>query len=136
MIVHTYTAFKNGDLGVTTELAAIFVYFIGILTMLGSIKFALILTIILTIIMSAKEYMEKIKSNISRHEVITTIKFAVVAFVILPLLPNEKYSFATLLASFGMNEAKLWSNAVWQMKFFNPYSVWFFVVTMSSIGYV
>jgi uncharacterized membrane protein (DUF4010 family) len=104
--------------------------------MLGNIKFALILTIVLTIIMSAKDYMESIKANISRQEIITTLKFAVIAFVILPLLPDEKFSFATLLASFGMEEAKAWSNAVWQMKFFNPYSVWFFVVTMSLIGYV
>ncbi len=136
LVIHTYTAFKNGDLWVTTELAAVFVYFIGILTMLWNVKFALILTVVLTLIMSAKEYMERIKTSISRQEVITTLKFAVIAFVVLPLLPDEKFSFATLFASFGMQEAKSWSNAIWQMKFFNPYSVWLFVVTMSSIGYV
>jgi uncharacterized membrane protein (DUF4010 family) len=136
LAVHTYTAFKNGDLGVTTELSAIFVYFIGVLTMLGNIKFALVLTVVLTLIMSAKEYMESIKSSISRQEIINTLKFAVIAFVILPLLPDEKYSFASLLTSFWLEGASAWSNAVWQMKFFNPYSVWFFVVTMSSIGYV
>lgn len=136
LVIHTYTAFKNGDLWVTTELAAVFVYFIGILTMLWNVKFALVLTVVLTLIMSAKEYMERVKTNISRQEVITTLKFAVVAFVVLPLLPDEKFSFATLFTSFGMQEAKLWSNTIWQMKFFNPYSVWFFVVMMSSIGYV
>lgn len=64
------------------------------------------------------------------------MKFAVIAFVILPLLPDEKFSFATLLAGLGFEEAKMWTNTVWQMAFFNPYSVWFFVVAISSVEYV
>jgi uncharacterized membrane protein (DUF4010 family) len=61
--------------------------------MLGNIKFALIITIFLTIILSSKEYFEKIVKNIERQELINTLKFAVISFVILPLLPDNKYSF-------------------------------------------
>jgi uncharacterized membrane protein (DUF4010 family) len=68
--------------------------------MLGSYTIALILTIILTIILSSKEFLEKFSSSISRTELTNTLKFLVVAFVVLPLLPDEKYSFATLFSHF------------------------------------
>jgi len=74
-------------------------YFMGVLVMQGSYSIALVLTIILTIILSSKEFLEKFSSSISRKELTNTLKFAVVAFVILPLLPDEKYSFATLFSN-------------------------------------
>jgi uncharacterized membrane protein (DUF4010 family) len=50
--------------------------------------------------LSSKNYFEKLKKNLSREELMHTLKFLVVSFVILPLLPDEKFSFATLLNEF------------------------------------
>lgn len=135
-IAYTYTTFKKDSIGLTTEYSAIMTYFIGLLVMLWSYTIALILTIILTIILSSKEFLEKFSSSISRKELTNTLKFLVVAFVVLPLLPDEKYSFATLFSHFWLEQALLWKNAIWQMDFFNPYSLWFFVVIMSWVWYV
>lgn len=135
-IAYIYTTFKKDSIGLTTEYSAIMAYFMGVLVMQGSYSIALVLTIILTIILSSKEFLEKFSSSISRKELTNTLKFAVVAFVILPLLPDEKYSFATLFSNLWLEEALLWKNAIWQMAFFNPYSLWFFVVVMSWVWYV
>lgn len=99
-------------------------------------KFVLIFAILIVILLSAKDFLEKFQSSISRAELGHTLKFLVVALVILPLLPDHKFSFASLFSSFGLVEASSWNFAIWQMEFFNPYSLWYFVVTMSAIGYI
>lgn len=135
-ISYIYTAFKKNLLGLTTEYSALVTYFIGILVMQSEYMIALILTIFLVIILTAKDFLEKISTNITRKELANTLKFSVVAFVVLPLLPDEKYSFASLFSQLGMTEANTWQNTIWQMDFFNPYSLWFFVVVMSAVWYV
>lgn len=135
-ISYIYSSFKKDALGLTSEYSAIATYFVGVLVMMDKHAIALIFTILLTIILSAKEALERFKSTISRQELKHTLTFLVVAFVILPILPDEKFSFATLLASLWFEQWLAWKNWVWQVLFFNPYSLWFFVVIMSAVGYV
>jgi len=54
------------------------------------------MAIALALIVSSKDIIHLYLSKISRREMDTTLKFAIIAFVILPLLPDEKYSFLTL----------------------------------------
>ncbi|MDF1682290.1 MAG: hypothetical protein P1U46_00500 [Patescibacteria group bacterium] len=60
---------------------------------------AIILSIILTFLLSSKPYIGSIVDKISREELHNTIKFAVISVVILPLLPDFKYSIADILSS-------------------------------------
>ena len=66
----------------------------------------------------------------------TTLKFAIIAFVILPLLPDEKYSFLTLFQALWLSGAAAINHPIWTTAFFNPYSLWLFVVVMSAISYI
>ncbi|MBP7061403.1 hypothetical protein KBA84_01050 [Patescibacteria group bacterium] len=50
--------------------------------------------------------------KISMDEIYDAIKFAIIAFIILPLLPNQDYGFLGL---------------------FNPYKTWLMVVFVSGI---
>lgn len=136
LINHSFSVYKKWSYWLTSEFSAILTYFVWVLTMLGNIKFALIITIFLTIILSSKEYFEKIVKNIERQELINTLKFAVISFVILPLLPDNKYSFWMIFENLWFEKSMQIQNSIWQMEFFNPYSVWFFVVSISVIGYV
>lgn len=133
---HIYWTIKREQFWVTTEYAWILTYFIWVLVILSSIKLSIIFTIFIAVLLSLKSYFEKIKENLSRQELIHTLKFLVVAFVILPLLPDEKYSFATLLNEFWVYSALDWKNSILTMAFINPYSLWFFIVLMSSISYI
>ncbi|MDD2870958.1 MAG: DUF4010 domain-containing protein [Candidatus Gracilibacteria bacterium] len=135
-ISHIYAVFKNKSVGVTSELAGIVTFFIGASCVLVDLKFPVIFTVLISVLLASKTLFEKFVSSISREELAHTMKFAVVSLVILPLLPDEKYSFASILNSFGISGVMDINNNIFQMQFFNPYSVWFFVVAISAIGYI
>ena len=97
---------------------------------------AIIFAIFISLIISAKDTLHNLMQKISRDELNTTLKFAAIAFVILPLLPDVKYSFSTLFQSLGFAQAAQIQLPIWTMEFFNPYSTWFFVVVMSGISYI
>lgn len=56
MIAYVYTAFRKDAMGVTSEYAAFLVYFIGIIAVKGNYAFAVILTIVLMLLLSSKDY--------------------------------------------------------------------------------
>lgn len=74
-----------------------------------------------------------ISKIIKRQEFYDTIKFAIIAFVILPLLPNEYFSITDLIYSFWYSGEI--NNEILTLKFFNPYTLWMFVVLVSWISY-
>lgn len=133
---YIYSCFRENAIWITTELSSIMAYLIWVLVVIWSIKFAIIFTILITVVLSSKEYIEKIKESIHRDEFVHTLKFWVVALVILPILPDEKYSIAWLLNEFWITSASEWTNSILSMQFFNPYWVWFFVVAISTIWYI
>jgi len=88
----------------------------------------------LTFFISSKDFLEGIGEKISKEELRTTLKFAAIAFVILPLLPDQKYSLVGIMSILGMNSEA--SHPILSFDFFNPYSTWFFVVIMSGVSYL
>ena len=55
-ISYIYTAFRKDSFGVTSEYAAFVVYFLRVIAMTGNYAFAVILTIVLMVLLSSKEY--------------------------------------------------------------------------------
>lgn len=135
-IPYIYGVFKKWEVSFASEYGALLTYFVWVFVMLWGYKIAIIFAVLLTLLVSSKDYFYKLRNKISREELNNTLKFAVIAFVILPILPDMKYSFATLLWWLWMDAALTWDNAVWQMKFINPYGIWFFVVAMSAIWFL
>lgn len=77
--------------------------------------------------------LEGLGKYISKDELRTTLKFAAIAFVILPLLPDTRFSLSDILAFlFGRS----FDHPLTTFTFFNPYSIWFFVVIMSGVSYL
>ena len=72
---------------------------------------------------------KRLIEKIGEEEISTTLKFAVIALIILPLLPEHKYSLHDMFVF-------LPENSFTSAHFFNPYSIWFFVVIMSAVSYV
>ncbi|MDD3646493.1 MAG: MgtC/SapB family protein [Candidatus Gracilibacteria bacterium] len=133
-IYYFYSVFKESQLGLTTELSVFITYFLGVFVMLGYGKMAVILAILLTFILSLKGFLDNLTKKISIDELNNTLKFAVISIVVLPLLPDQKYSIADMLGFFGY-ENEL-TNRILTLDFFNPYGIWFFVVLMAGISYV
>lgn len=120
---------------VTSEFAALLTYFIGIIVIAWYTTIAVILSILILIILSAKEYLSRVQEKFSRIELGHSLKFAVISLVVLPLLPDQKFSIIDIF-NWIIGWWLDWSHSILTMPFFNPYSVWFFVVIMAGVEYV
>lgn len=116
LIVAAYvtSSFKTKTIGATTELAAISVYIMGILAGRGEFLLAVSLTLLVLIILHFKNPIHKFVHQISEEEITSTVKFMIIAFIILPLLPNKAYGPFEVL---------------------NPYLIWLMVVFISGISF-
>jgi uncharacterized membrane protein (DUF4010 family) len=116
----------NRDRGITSQVAFILTYFLGCLStadgVAGSLKERLLLcaslAVAVTALLSYKDPLHALASRLSRDDLYATVKFGILALVVLPLLPNKGY---------GPYEA------------LNPANIGLFVVLiagLSFLGYV
>ena len=107
---------KTKDIGATTEIAQIIGFSLGFLVYHPETRnISVILAVITTILLALKDWLHGFVKNIREYELIDTLKFAVIAFIILPLLPNE---------------------AIDPWDVINPHELWLLVVLISGISYV
>ena len=133
VVYYSYSIYKEKQFGLTTELASIVTFFLWVFVMLGYVQIAIIMSIVLTFLLSSKGLIDKILEKISREELNNTIKFAVISIVVLPLLPNEKFSISDILTYIWYTNPL--NNSIVNLEFLNFYWIWFFVVLMSAISY-
>jgi uncharacterized membrane protein (DUF4010 family) len=105
----------DGDIGITTEVVAIITFILGALCFTDDgLQIAPIIAIIITVLLASKSYLHHFIRRISEKELINTLKFLIIAFVILPLLPNQTMG---------------------PLEVINPYQIWLIVVFISAISY-
>jgi uncharacterized membrane protein (DUF4010 family) len=89
----------QGKAGLTSEGAFLFTFMLGALSgaqgVCGTTKEKVFivasLSVVATMLLSAKPFLHDFSSKISRDDVIATVKFLLVAVVVLPLLPDEPH---------------------------------------------
>lgn len=114
-IYYAYKSFHTGNPGLTSTVSGLITFAVGGLTTMGQASLAVMLAVITTIILVSKLYFKRILESVEQEELYNTLKFAVVLFVILPILPN------TPLDPWGI---------------LNPQEIWYVVVLISGISYV
>jgi uncharacterized membrane protein (DUF4010 family) len=105
----------KGSISVTGEVVAILTFIFGMLTFSPNPVYAAVLGVITTTFLFSKHKLHDLVNHISPEEMYSALVFGIVAFVVLPFLPNEP------LGPFGV---------------FNPYKIWLFVVFISGMGFV
>ncbi len=101
--------------GATTEVAALFVYLIGVLMAMGQGLVATIVTLIVVGLLYFKETLHGFALKVEEKELYSTLQFVAVVFVVLPLLPNQTFGPLDVL---------------------NPYVIWLMVVLISTISFL
>jgi uncharacterized membrane protein (DUF4010 family) len=81
-------------------------------------KIAVILAVVLAVILSLKEHLHKFARTTKKVEWMDALTFVFMAFVILPLLPNENFTILGVPAAF------------------NPYRTWLMVVFVSGVSFI
>jgi uncharacterized membrane protein (DUF4010 family) len=82
---------RSADHGSTTEIAAIVTYLAGSLAGFGELALATALGVATTAVLAVKPYTREFVSRLERRDVEATVQFAVLAALILPVLPREPY---------------------------------------------
>lgn len=115
IIVGYYSHFqKEQRTGLTTTITTLIAFLLGAVTMIGSQVIAIAVAILIVVFLSLKKRFGNIIKHITSEELYDTLKFALIAFVVLPFLPNETYGPLDVL---------------------NPYVIWLMVVFISGIGF-
>lgn len=102
------------ETGITTEVAAILTFLFGVLVMGDHALVAIALAVITSLLLTFKGELHGFIRNMSPEDIHVTLQFALVAAVILPLLPNRTIDPLGLL---------------------NPFQIWLMVVFVSGIGF-
>ena len=132
---HIYLITKHGRIGITTEVSTILLYIFGAMCTMGLTQLAVVLGILTTLFLSLKDYLHNIATGISDRELYDTIKFAIIAFIILPFLPDQSFDHLVIDpllpgSASGLHESFTGVNVL------NPYRIWFLVVFVSGVSYI
>ncbi len=108
----------GADPGTTTVVAAVLCYGLGSMIWYGYATLAVMLAITATILLYFKAELHGWSRNLTRRDLVSVLQFAVLSFIVLPILPDRSY---------GPYDA------------LNPHQVWLMVVLISGVslaGYV
>ncbi len=108
---------RDGDLGLTTEIAALLTVIIGALCIVGSVAVAAASAVAVTVLLAIKIQMKSLAQKLTREDVYSTLKFAVISIIVLPLLPKEGFGPPPF-------------NAL------APFKIWLMVVFISGISFL
>jgi len=115
---HHHEEFHEQDPGTTTIVAVVVCYLLSAMVVAGQARIAVMLAILTTVLLYFKTELHGIARGLERRDLVSILQFAVVAFVVLPLLPDRGYGpYAAL----------------------NPRHIWHMVVLISGVslaGYV
>ena len=107
-----------GPHGITTEIAALVVFVLGVSVVLGYVTEGVMLGGFVTILLHWKQPLQTLVHKLGSSDFSAIARFLVVALVVLPILPNQTYGYFAVL---------------------NPYQIWLMVVLVVAInlgGYI
>jgi len=116
LINYYYMIRRTKDLHTTTGICAFLVFILSSIVFYGDgfEKFAVALSILIAVLLSSRHYLHHFIRKITKKELQDILKFAIIALVILPFLPNKAYGPLEVL---------------------NPYVIWLMVVFVSAISF-
>lgn len=107
---------RRGDVGVTTEVSAILAFSIGLLCVHGDLSLAASLAVATGLVLVLRDWLHGLARKIESEDVEATIKFAIIALIVLPLVPDRNYGPPPL-------------------DVVNPYKIWLMIVLISGIDF-
>jgi len=129
----------TNDHGITTGVAVIYSFVIGLILMTDAIpiQLTLVLTIIVIVLLSQKSRIKDVVRDINIRELNAFISFAILAVVILPFLPNASYALVDIpgVKDFLRNLTPMMRSLA-QVDMVNPFKLWLVVVLITGIDLV
>lgn len=108
---------KAGDVGTTTEVAALVTVLDGALCYWGHVALAAAVAVATAVVLSAKLELRRFVARLTHNDLVAVLKFGVVTAIVLPVLPNEVIGPPPL-------------------DVLNPHTIWLMVVLISAISFI
>ncbi len=102
------------DKGMTTEVAALITYLLGLLAVRGDMTLTAVSAVVLVALLNLKEPLHNALTRLKAFELEAAIKLLLISVVVLPFLPNEGYG----------------PGGIW-----NPFEFWWMVVLISALSF-
>ncbi|HSF17589.1 MAG TPA: MgtC/SapB family protein [Vicinamibacteria bacterium] len=116
VVAYLITA-KRGDVGMTTEIAAIVTLLAGALCYFDREELAVALGVVVTLLLSFKLEIHQFTRRLTREDIIAIVKFGVITAIVLPVLPRT-----------GLGEPPF--------DVLNPHRIWLMVVLISGLSFL
>jgi len=113
LCVSHWASVSSGELGLTTEVAAVLTFSLGAAAAHQMYWLALAVGIVAAILLHEKQGLEGLAVRIPSKELRTLLGFLVLTAVILPAVPNQSYTSSEI----------------------NPFKIWLVVVAVSGLSY-
>ena len=104
----------TGSFGMTTEIAAVATFLLGVMATRGDPTLAAAVTAVVLFVLDVKDRLHRFIASIEMHELRAAIKLLLISAVLLPVLPDEDYG----------------PGGVW-----NPYQLWWIVVLIAGLSF-
>jgi uncharacterized membrane protein (DUF4010 family) len=85
----SYLRAQESDAGVTTEMSGLLAAVLGAVVAGGDVAAAASAAVVVTLLLTLKAPLHRIAGTVSEDEILAILKFALVAVVVLPLLPDR-----------------------------------------------
>jgi uncharacterized membrane protein (DUF4010 family) len=105
---------REGEAGITTEMAALLTYTLGGIVAAGFYWLAIATGVVTVILLQEKKRLEGWATQLPRRELRTLLRFLLLTGVILPVVPNRAFTVFEI----------------------NPFRIWLVVVAVSTISYL
>lgn len=108
----------DADTGITTEVAILLMYGVGAYLILGEQTVAVAIGVAAAILLHFKPELHGIAQNLGKDDFKAILQFALITFIVLPILPNQTYGPFDVL---------------------NPFEIWMMVILIVGIslaGYI
>lgn len=102
-------------MGMTTQIAAIITYFLGMMVSFHLEQYAIFIAVLIVILLEIKPRLKMIEQKITPVDLNASILLLAMTFLLLPVLPNEM---------------------VGPYKLFNPYKTWLMAIVIAAISFI
>jgi len=85
----SYLRAPESDAGVTTEMSGLLAAVLGAVVAWGEVTVAASAAVVVTLLLTLKAPLHRVAGTVSEDEILAILKFALVAVVVLPLLPDR-----------------------------------------------
>jgi uncharacterized membrane protein (DUF4010 family) len=89
LVTVSYVRSSDRDPGLTTEVAALVATLLGALIGMGQAPLAVALGVVVAVLLAQREPLRRFAAALTEQEMLAILKFAIVAVVLLPLLPDR-----------------------------------------------